>query len=138
MDSNSTQLAAIVADTNELQSELADGGRTDLILDAILTDTGTTLDGKLDTIDGILDNIPDTDLPAVKSDTAAILTDTGTTLDGKIETIDGIVDGLKTTLDNIHDTDLPAVKSDTAAILEDTGTTLDGKIDQLLEITQAE
>lgn len=34
MDSNSTQLAAIVADTNELQTEWADGGRLDLILDA--------------------------------------------------------------------------------------------------------
>lgn len=34
IDSNSTQLAAIVADTNELQSDWADGGRLDLILDA--------------------------------------------------------------------------------------------------------
>ena len=39
IDSNSTQLAAIVADTNELQAELADGGRTDLLIDAILADT---------------------------------------------------------------------------------------------------
>lgn len=39
IDSNSTQLAAIVADTAEIQAELADGGRTDLILDAILADT---------------------------------------------------------------------------------------------------
>jgi hypothetical protein len=39
MDSNSTQLSAIVGDTNELQADLANGGRLDLILDAILTDT---------------------------------------------------------------------------------------------------
>lgn len=36
VDSNSTQLAAIVADTNELQADLANGGRLDLILDSIL------------------------------------------------------------------------------------------------------
>lgn len=50
IDSNSTQLAAIVLDT------------------------GTTLDTKINTIDSILDNIHDTDLPAVKTDTAAIAT----------------------------------------------------------------
>jgi len=35
MDSNSTQLAAIVADTNELQGDWANGGRLDLLIDAI-------------------------------------------------------------------------------------------------------
>jgi len=39
IDANSTQLAAIVADTNELQAELADGGRTDLLVDAIKAKT---------------------------------------------------------------------------------------------------
>lgn len=39
IDSNSTQLAAIVADTNELQGDLTNGGRLDLILDGILEDT---------------------------------------------------------------------------------------------------
>lgn len=34
IDANSTQLAAIVADTNELQTDWADGGRLDAILDA--------------------------------------------------------------------------------------------------------
>jgi len=34
MDANSTQLAAIVADTGELQGDWVDGGRLDLILDA--------------------------------------------------------------------------------------------------------
>lgn len=37
MDSNSTQLAAIVADTNELQGDWVNGGRLDLLLDAIPT-----------------------------------------------------------------------------------------------------
>lgn len=39
IDSNSTQLAAIVADTNELQTDWANGGRLDLLLDATLADT---------------------------------------------------------------------------------------------------
>jgi len=34
IDNNSTQLAAIVSDTNELQTDWANGGRLDLILDA--------------------------------------------------------------------------------------------------------
>lgn len=51
MDSNSTQLAAIVADTNELQGDWVDGGRLDLILDAKASQSS------VDTIDGIVDNI---------------------------------------------------------------------------------
>jgi len=43
-------------------------------LSDILTDTGTTLDTKINTLDSILDNIHDTDLPAVKADTNAIET----------------------------------------------------------------
>lgn len=39
MDSNSTKLAAIVADTNELQTDWTNGGRLDLIIDAILADS---------------------------------------------------------------------------------------------------
>ena len=47
IDSNSTQLAAIVADTNELQTDWADGGRLDLIADAILVDTNSLNDTKI-------------------------------------------------------------------------------------------
>lgn len=39
MDANSTQLAAIVADTNELQTDWANGGRLDNILDARASQT---------------------------------------------------------------------------------------------------
>lgn len=35
-------LAAILGDTNELQADWANGGRLDLLLDAVLADTGTT------------------------------------------------------------------------------------------------
>lgn len=68
MDSNSTQLTAIVADTNELQGDWTDGGRLDVILDAILADTNelqtddtpgalAAIDAKIDTIDGNVDSI---------------------------------------------------------------------------------
>ena len=42
---------AILVDTDELQTDWADSGRLDMLLDAILLDTGTTLDGKIDVID---------------------------------------------------------------------------------------
>ena len=41
---------AVLADTAELQGDWANGGRLDLIIDAILVDTGTTLDGKLNNL----------------------------------------------------------------------------------------
>jgi len=75
-----------LVDTNELQTDNIPG-------------TLTTIEGKIDTIDGIVDNI---------------LVDTGTTLDGKIDTIDGNVDSILTdtgttipaTLGSPADTDL--------------------------------
>ncbi len=53
VDSNSTQLAAIVADTNELQGDWADGGRLDLLIDAILEDTGTTLPASISALNDL-------------------------------------------------------------------------------------
>lgn len=46
-----TEIAAILADTNELQTDWANGGRLDLILDARSSQTS------VDTIDGIVDDI---------------------------------------------------------------------------------
>jgi hypothetical protein len=74
IDSNSTQLAAIVADTNELQGDWANGGRLDLILDE-LTTQGDTNEGKLDTIDTVAD---------------AVLVDTGTTLPAQISGLNNL------------------------------------------------
>lgn len=37
-----TEIAAILADTNELQTDWTNGGRLDLLIDAILDDTGTS------------------------------------------------------------------------------------------------
>jgi uncharacterized protein YoxC len=50
VDTVKVDTAAILVDTNELQGDWVNGGRLDLILDAILVDTGTTLQGELDGI----------------------------------------------------------------------------------------
>lgn len=55
-------LAAVLGDTSELQADWVNGGRLDLLIDAILLDTGTTLDGKINTIDDFLD----TEIAAIK------------------------------------------------------------------------
>jgi len=76
-------------------------------IDAILVDTGTTLDTKIDAIDDFIDteitaitaavitNAAGVDISAdilaIKTETALIVTDTGTTLDAKIDTIAGDV-----------------------------------------------
>ncbi len=116
----------ILTDTADMQPRVV----------AIEVDTSTTLDGKIDTIDTVVDGIQ-TDLSnatdglgAIKTDTAAILVDTGTTLDGKIDTIDTVVDGIQTDLSNATD-GLGAIKTDTAAILVDTGTTIPGTVTTL-------
>ena len=124
-------------------------------VDAVLTDTGTTLPATLATIAGYIDTevaaikavtdvIPDAGamtsiaqasaLATVDSNVDAILVDTGTTLpatlttiEGKVDTVDTVVDGIQTDLSNGTD-GLGAIKADTAAILTDTGTTLEGHL----------
>ena len=108
-----TEVAAILADTNELQGDWVNGGRLDLLLDSviskvdvvdgivdsILVDTGTTLDGKIDTIDNFLD----TEIAAILADTNELQVDwvNGGRLDllldsviSKIDVVDGIVDNI--------------------------------------------
>lgn len=79
------ETALIVADTNELQTDWANGGRLDVILDArasqasvdaIREDTGTTLPATLSAIAGYLD-----------TEIAAILQDTGTDIPALIAAI---------------------------------------------------
>lgn len=52
IDSNSTQLAAIVADTNELQTDWVNGGRLDLLIDGIKAKT----DSLTFTVAGVVDS----------------------------------------------------------------------------------
>lgn len=92
IDSNSTQLAAIVADTNELQTDWADGGRLDLILDARASQTSVnTIDTEVGVIDGIVDDIKaKTDnLPSDPADQSIIIsaTDAILTAVGDVPTV---------------------------------------------------
>ena len=98
-----TDVDAILADTNELQSDDIPGSLS-------------TISGKVDAVDDLVD----TEVAAIKTVVDSILVDTNelqsddipgtlTTMTGKIDTIDGIVDN----------------------ILVDTGTTLDGKLDTI-------
>lgn len=57
-DAIDTEVAAILADTNELQTDWANGGRLDLILDARASQTSVdTIDTEIGVIDGIVDSI---------------------------------------------------------------------------------
>lgn len=70
-----TEIAAILADTNELQTDWANGGRLDLILDARASQASVDgLDGKIDTIDSIVDAITakTVNLPADPADASDV------------------------------------------------------------------
>lgn len=69
-----TDTGNIVTDTNELQTDWVNGGRLDLILDE-LTAQGDTNEGKLDTIDTVVD---------------AVLVDTNTTIPGLIAALNDL------------------------------------------------
>lgn len=101
----------IEADTNELQTDLTNGGRLDLILDE-LTSQGDTNESKLDTIDAIVD--------AILVDTGTTLPATLTTIEGKIDTIDAIVDAILVDTG----TDLPATLATIAGYIDTEITTL--------------
>jgi hypothetical protein len=127
-------VASVLADTNELQSDWANGGRLDLIIDATLADTaelqGDWANG------GRLDLLLDAtlaDTNELQGDWAnggrldliidAILVDTGTTLDGKLDTID-----------NFLDTEIAAILADTNELQTDwvNGGRLDLILDAIL------
>ena len=83
MDSNSVDFNTIIADTNELQTDWADGGRLDLIQDIIAVDVAG-LDGEaMRGTDSANTTVPDA------AGTAAGL---HATTDGLITTIDNLVD----------------------------------------------
>ena len=87
-----TDIDAILADTNELQSDDIPG-------------TLSTMDGKLDTIDGIVDDIV--------ADTNELQTDdvpgTLSTIEGKIDTVDGIVDSILEDTNELQTDDVPGL-----------------------------
>lgn len=126
IDSNSTQLAAIVADTNELQVDWANGGRLDLLIDLILADTNELQTdwangGRLDLL-----------LDATLADTNELQGDwaNGGRLDLLLDATLADTNELQGDWVNGGRLDLLI-----DAILVDTGTTLDGKIDSILADT---
>lgn len=78
--STPTQVTDILADTNELQTDWADGGRLDLILDARASQTSVdTVDTVVDAIKVVTDALPDAGaLTTIDANIDAILLDTGT------------------------------------------------------------
>ena len=86
-----TEIAAILADTNELQTDWADGGRLDLILDARASQTS------VDTVDGIVDSIL-VDTNELQTDWANngrldLILDARAS-QSSVDTVDGIVDSI--------------------------------------------
>ncbi len=94
-----TEIAAILADTNELQTDLVNGGRLDLLIDAIKAKT---------------DNLP-TD-PADQSAVEAAITSAHATTDGKIDAVDNYVDTEVAAILTAVDTEVAAIKTVTDAI----------------------
>lgn len=78
-----TEVAAILADTNELQTDWANGGRLDNILDARASQAS------VDTIDDFLD----TEIAAIKAKTDQLTFTVANTLDANVEAINGDADG---------------------------------------------
>lgn len=138
-----TEIAAILADTNELQTDWANGGRLDLILDARASQTS------VDAIDDFLD----TEVAAILADTNELQTDWAN--GGRL---DLILDARASqtsvdTIDDFLDTEVAAILADTNelqadltdggrldlildAILLDTGTTLQAELDGIQADTE--
>lgn len=119
-----TEIAAILADTNELQTDLVNGGRLDLLIDAIKAKT---------------DNLPSD--PADQSAVEAAITAATSPLAtaAALATVDGIVDDILvdtgttlpaslTTIDDYLDTEVAAIKA--VADKLDTALVLDGAVYQ--------
>ena len=128
-----TEVAAILADTDELQTDLADGGRLDLLIDSIVS--------KVDVIDGICDDIlVDTAVigaggagltavpwnsawdTEVQSECADALTAYDAPTKTELDAAHATTDGLITAVDDFVDTEIAAIKTVVDAILADTGT----------------
>lgn len=68
IDANSTQLAAIVADTNELQGDWVNGGRLDLILDSRMAEASiNTTGGAVDNVTLVATTTTNTDMRGTDS-----------------------------------------------------------------------
>jgi hypothetical protein len=178
-DAIDSEVAAILADTNELQTDLTNGGRLDLLIDAIKAKTDNlpaapAATGDIPTAAAIADAVWDeaatghTDAgkagEQLWTDLDAVLVDTGTTLQGELDGIQADTEDIQTkigtpagasvsadiaavkaeTASILDDTDLiddatsglAKIATDAAAILVDTGTTLQGELDGIQADTE--
>lgn len=142
MDANSTQLAAIVEDTNELQSDdipgaiaglndptaaaIADAVWNELQADHVGAGSFGLIASEIATIDGIVDAIKvSTDnLPSDPADQSLVIAAT--------DAIAALIGSPSATVAD----DIASVQSDTTAILEDTGTTLQAELDGIQADTE--
>lgn len=161
MDTNSTQLAAILEDTGTtipgtlstiagyVDTEVAAiKAKTDNLpidpadqsaVEAAITAAHSTTDGLVSTVDTVVDGIQ-TDLSNGTDGLGALKT--------LIDTIDTVVDAIKSVTDNLPDSgalsslataaSLATVDGNVDSILEDTGTTLPAAISALNDITVAD
>ena len=129
-----TEIATVlgITDTGTPDSTPSDG-----VLKEI-QDNVDTNEGKIDTIDGIVDNILtdtgttlDTIVDSILEDTGTTLPATLTSIEGKIDTIDGIVDNILTDTGTTLDTIVDDILTDTGTTLPATLTSIEGKIDTI-------
>jgi hypothetical protein len=78
---------------------------THSLVDLALASSLSTTDGKIDTIDGIVDNILTDTGTTLDTIVDSILEDTGTTLNGLITTVDTVVDLIMDILEGDHEID---------------------------------
>lgn len=123
-----TEIAAILADTNELQTDWADGGRLDLILDARASQTS------VNTVDDFLDTEVAAILAAVDTEVAAIKAVTDLLPDA------GALSSLATqasvnTIDDFLDTEVAAIKAKTDSLTFTTAGLVDANVQQINDVT---
>lgn len=116
-DDNTSNLSDVLADTNILQVEWADGGRLDLILDARMAEAS------IDTTAGAVDNVT--------------LVDT-TTTNSDMRGTDNAALASVATEARLAELDAANMPADLDAVLEDTGTTIPASIAALNDISVAD
>ena len=123
------KLTDIEADTNELQTDWANAGRLDALIDLILADTGELqtdwvnagrLDAILDLILADTSELQADDVPGLIS-----------THDGKLDTVDGIVDNILADTGELQTDDIPGAIATHDGKLD----TVDGIVDNILTDT---
>lgn len=117
---NLVQVAGSTTDVSALATNVA----------AILVDTGTTLDGKLNTIDDFLD----TEVAAIKTVVDDILVDTGTTLPATLATISGYVDTEVAAVLAAVDTEVAAIKAKTDSLTFTVAGNVDANIQRINDV----